>query len=83
VHGERVPDGEFLVGDYLRAALPLGLQVRRCEEPRFTIKSSTTAAESLGPWELWPWTLMELIPEATRAANAGAPAMIIWQFQLT
>jgi hypothetical protein len=32
---------------------------------------------------LWPWTLMELIPEATKAANAGTPAMIIWQFQLT
>jgi SAM-dependent methyltransferase len=78
----RVVSHRRLVGDYLRAALPVGLQPRRCEEPRFTIKPATTATESLGPWELWPWSLMELIPEATRAANTGVPAMIVWHFQL-
>jgi SAM-dependent methyltransferase len=71
-----------LVGDYLRAALPVGLQPRRCEEPLMRVKLPTVAAESLGPWELWPWSLYEMIPEATRAANAGVPGMIIWHFQL-
>jgi hypothetical protein len=32
---------------------------------------------------LWPWSLNEMVPEATSAANTGVPGMIIWQFQLT
>jgi len=75
----RVVSYRRLVGDYLRAALPVGLQPRRCEEP--LMRHSSAVAESLGPWELWPWNLNDMIPEATRAANTGVPAMIIWQFQ--
>ena len=71
-----------LVGDYLRAALPLGLEVRRCAEP-VAAERSEAAADSPGPWELWPWSLADLVPEATKAAYAGSPAMIIWQFQLS
>lgn len=73
-------------GDFLRAALPLGLQVRRCAEPRAApdapILTTPTTSTSIGRWEEWPWTLMDLIPEATRAAG-GNPVTIIWHFQLS
>lgn len=77
------------VGDYLRAALAVGLEVRRCEEPGRQSAAPTAAQEpprrptaGPGPWENWPWCLMDLVPEATAAANAGVPAEIIWHFQL-
>lgn len=78
-----------LTGDYLRAALPLGLQVRRCEEPR--VPSAAEPADepeprspaTVGPWTDWPWCLADLAPEAARAVFAGIPATIIWDFQLT
>jgi len=71
-------------GDYLRAALAAGLRVRRCEEP-------VTASKPLplplpeptadpGPWSDWPWSLADLIPEATRAAWR-TPSTIVWHFQ--
>jgi SAM-dependent methyltransferase len=75
-------------GDYLRAALPAGLQVRRCEEPRRPRPAgdqpSPRPAEvelEAGSWDDWPWSLMDLVPEATRAAG-GTPPVIIWHFQL-
>jgi SAM-dependent methyltransferase len=72
-------------GDFLRAALPLGLQVRRCEEPRMPASDPRAAAEptpdvTVGEWNEWPWSLLGLIPEATRAAWA-IPPTIIWHFQ--
>lgn len=85
-----------LTGDYIRAALAAGLHLRRCEEPLNPTRAPEAEAEKsepsatpvtleplgpLGPWELWPWTLMELVPEATRAASAGMPMMVIWHFQ--
>ncbi|WP_234320104.1 class I SAM-dependent methyltransferase [Streptomyces sp. SBT349] len=89
----RLPDGRparldtyrHAVGDYLRAALAVGLQVRRCEEPGG--RSAEPAdpprqpTTDMGPWEDWPWSLMDLVPEATAAANAGVPVEIIWHFQ--
>jgi hypothetical protein len=36
---------------------------------------------TVGPWELWPWCLADLIPDAARAANADVPAVIVWHFQ--
>ncbi|QUH02923.1 class I SAM-dependent methyltransferase [Saccharopolyspora erythraea] len=80
----RLVTHRHLVGDYLRAALPTGLQPRRCEEPRFTNTSRSRPDEpgTLDPWELWPWSLTDLVPEAAEAANAGVPAMLIWHFQL-
>ncbi|SHF89273.1 class I SAM-dependent methyltransferase [Streptoalloteichus hindustanus] len=93
----RGPDGKpgrlvshrHLVGDYLRAALPVGLRLRRCEEPRRPSPPEAASPEvappsaprNPGPWELWPWSLLELAPEAARAANADIPAMLIWHFQ--
>jgi SAM-dependent methyltransferase len=85
----RLSTHRHLVGDYLRAALRAGLQLRRCEEPRPAPAAATdppvAAARSrtLGPWELWPWVLADLAPEAVQAANAGVPAEIIWHFRAT
>ncbi|WP_284746640.1 class I SAM-dependent methyltransferase [Amycolatopsis sp. RTGN1] len=73
------------IGDYLRAALPVGLQVRRCEEPRLPTgerSGRTSTLGEIGPWELWPWCLADMVPEAARAVSAGAPAMVVWHFQL-
>ncbi|RBQ21868.1 SAM-dependent methyltransferase [Spongiactinospora rosea] len=87
----RLPDGRpgrvashrHLVGDYLRAALPVGLRVVRCEEPTPPVADHTEKGEapSIDVWELWPWSLAALAPEAAKAAAAGVPAMLIWHFQ--
>jgi ubiquinone/menaquinone biosynthesis C-methylase UbiE len=74
-----------LTSDYLAAALPLGLQVRRCEEPRrpFPLVHDGEAAPEHIPgappniWALHPWA-----PAATNAAYRANPAAIIWHFQL-
>ena len=70
------------LGDYLRAALSLGFEVRRCEEP-----TSTGTGEPLpvppaeiGDWQYWPWSLMDYLPSVARAA--GSPSLVIWHFQL-
>ena len=40
------------------------------------------SAEPLpGDWADWPWTLLPLVPEASRAAW-DQPSTIIWHFQL-
>jgi ubiquinone/menaquinone biosynthesis C-methylase UbiE len=70
------------LGDYLRPALSLGLQVRRCEEPR-AVRSATRPPEptaSIGDWQDWPWSLMDYLPSAARAAG-GRPSLVIWHFQ--
>lgn len=94
------PDGSFeympvyarLASDYLAAALPLGLQVRRCEEPR--VPSPLFAADGTdiydgerppehvpgnppNIWSLHPWCIA-----ATNAAWRGKPSSLIWHFQL-
>lgn len=84
----RLSSYRHLIGDYLRAALPVGLHVRRCEEPlvpaseRSRRADPTGASGEIGPWELWPWCLADMVPEATRAVSAGAPALVVWHFQL-
>lgn len=72
-------------GDYLRAALPAGLQVRRCEEPRQPAadRPPRPAPEiAIGPWDDWPWSLMDLVPDAIRAAAGETPPVVVWHFQL-
>jgi SAM-dependent methyltransferase len=72
-------------GDYLRAALPTGLQVRRCEEPRPTLPDTPSPGPQefeVGGWTDWPWTLLPLVPAATLAAF-DKPSTIIWHFQLS
>ncbi len=81
-----------LTSDYLSAALPLGLQVRRCDEPcrPFPLVDPHGTppgdADPVPPhvagdppdiWSLHPWC-----PEATNAAYRDTPAAIIWHFQL-
>jgi ubiquinone/menaquinone biosynthesis C-methylase UbiE len=95
------PDGSFgympvwsrLVSDYLAAALPLGLQVRRCEEPRrpspLVDDDGTDLYDGSPPPSHVPgeppniWALHRFCPAATNAAWRGNPAAIIWHFQLS
>jgi len=81
----RMPSARHLVGDYLRAALPVGLHPVRCEEPRLGGHGDPESTEDeetdLGPWDLWPWSLRRLVPEATRAASDGMGAMLFWDFE--
>jgi SAM-dependent methyltransferase len=71
------------LGDYLRAALSLGLQVRRCEEPGTTRPGGPPPepAAQTGDWRDWPWSLTDYLPSAARAAG-GRPSLVIWHFQL-
>jgi hypothetical protein len=71
------------LGDYLRPALRLGFQVRRCEEPR-TVPSASRPLEpaaGIGDWQDWPWSLMDYLPSAALAAG-GHPSLVIWHFRL-
>jgi ubiquinone/menaquinone biosynthesis C-methylase UbiE len=95
------PDGEFgymptyarLASDYLAAALPLGLQVRRCEEPRrpspLVGDDGTDLYDGIRPPDHVPgsppniWALHRFCPAATNAAWRGQPAAIILHFQLS
>jgi SAM-dependent methyltransferase len=78
------PTFRHSTGDYLRAALPVGLRVRRCEEPRPTLPdqpASPPARISVSEWADWPWTLLPLVPAAAHAAW-DTPSTIVWHFQL-
>lgn len=85
----RLASYRHLIGDYLRAALPVGLQPRGCEEPAMPTRAHSESPEppatsrTVDPWDVLPWSLTDLVPEAARAAQEGAPAMVIWHFQLT
>ncbi len=87
----RGPAGELCIaatyrhglGDYLRPALSLGFQVRRCEEPATTqpdgpLPEPTTGT---GDWQDWPWALMDYLPSAARAAGS-CRGLVIWHFHL-
>lgn len=74
-------------GDYLRAALTLGLVVRRLEEPRVAdpyvdpdLRPAVEEMLSEDPPNIW-W-LHHWFPEASNAALRGIPAAVIWHFQL-
>jgi ubiquinone/menaquinone biosynthesis C-methylase UbiE len=82
-----LPHWNRLTSDYLTAALPLGLQVRRCVEPRrptpLIDPDAKPAIEELAaddPPSIW--VLHTLCPAATNAAYRDNPAAIIWHFQL-
>lgn len=72
-----------LLGDYLRTALSLGLQVKGCEEPTATGTGEPlpVPATEIGDWQYWPWSLMSYLPSAARAAGRR-PSLVIWHFQL-
>jgi len=90
----RRDDGSFgympvhsrLASDYLAAALPLGLQVRRCDELRRPSKviDDGLASPAFDPTEAPDiWSLHPFAIEATNAAWSGRPAAIVWHFQRT
>ena len=76
--------------EYLAAALPLGLQVRRCEEPlrpsplvddHGTSEGAKVPDHAPGePPNIW--ALHRWCPDATNAAYRDTPIAIIWHFQL-
>ena len=75
------------VADYLRAALSAGFRVRGFDEqPRTTEVVGEPAADpdparEIGPWQEWPWTLLDWVPEASRAAW-NIPAVLVWHLEL-
>jgi hypothetical protein len=78
-----VPTCRHQLGDYLRAALRLGLQVKRCEEPRVPRADGPPPepATEIDDWQDWPFSLMDYLSSAARAAG-GRPHLVIWHFQL-
>ncbi|TDD67846.1 class I SAM-dependent methyltransferase [Jiangella aurantiaca] len=83
-----------LASEYLSAALPLGFEVRHCEEPLRPSPfvdpdgvppGAPGAAPPLTPSRTPPsiWSLHPLIPDAANAAYEGSPMAIVWRFQLT
>jgi SAM-dependent methyltransferase len=80
-----IPSHRHRAADYLGAALPVGFEVRRCEEPARAIDRTNepmTDRIRTRAWDLWPWTLMEIVPAATGAAVSATPAAMLWHFQL-
>jgi len=81
-----------LASGYLEAALPLGLEVRRCVEPHRPeplLNADGTylydgeppeAPDPTGPPDIW--ALHGLCIDAANAAFGGNPIAIIWHFQL-
>jgi SAM-dependent methyltransferase len=65
-----LPASRCLASSYLAAALPLGLQLRRCEEPRWP-----ASAFAGGP------LAQQWCPDAANAAYTATPAAVIWHFQ--
>jgi SAM-dependent methyltransferase len=94
------PDGSYgfmpiwsrPASDYLAVALPLGLHVLRCEEPRRAspligedgtdLSDGTPSPDPMPGEPPSIWALHPLAIEATNAAWADQPAAIIWQFQV-
>jgi ubiquinone/menaquinone biosynthesis C-methylase UbiE len=77
------PTYRHQVGDYLRAALRHGLDVKRCEEPRVVRADEplTEPAAEIGDWKDWPFSLTDYLPSVARAAD-NRPHLVIWHFQL-
>ena len=88
-----MPIWSRLASDYLAAALPLGLSVLRCDEPRrrhpLVGDDGTDLYDESAPPKHVPgsapniWALHSFAIEATNAAWQGKPAAIIWHFQLS
>jgi SAM-dependent methyltransferase len=78
------PTFRHRLGEYLRPALSLGFEVRRCEEPGpHDAPAATIPAPSqeIGDWLRWPWSLDDYLPSAARASGR-TPWLILWHFQL-
>jgi SAM-dependent methyltransferase len=78
-----LPAYRHRAGDYLTAALAVGLGVRRCEEPTIGVDDGAEpGAPDPGPWDEWPWSLVDIVPAAAGAGLHEAPALVVWHFQL-
>ncbi|HMI99981.1 MAG TPA: class I SAM-dependent methyltransferase [Gaiellaceae bacterium] len=86
-----MPIWSRLTSDYLAAALPLGLEVRRCEEPRRPSPLVDSSGVDIHGGEAQDhvpgappniWALHRWCPAATNAAYRDKPLVIIWHFQL-
>ena len=77
----RLPAYRHQASDYLRPALRHGLRLRGCEEPRLPLTKKAELRADPGPWQLWPWSLAALAPDAATTANTDTPAVVIWHFQ--
>ena len=87
-----LPVYPHLASEYLAAALPLGFQVLRCEEPRVPGPTLDEEGRTIHDGERLPpqdpdevpdiWALHAEVIEATNAAFRGKPSSIIWHFQL-
>ncbi len=92
--GERgyLPAYAHLTSEYLAAALSLGFQVLRCEEPRVPSPLLDDEGRTIGDGKRLPrqdpndppytWALHAEAIDATNAAWRGKPSSIIWHFQL-
>jgi hypothetical protein len=86
-----IPVRARLASDYLAAALPLGFEVRGCEELRRheplvdeegnDLKDDTPEFAPGTPLNIW--ALHRYAPTATNAVYRGSPLAIVWHFQLT
>ncbi len=85
-----IPTRSRRTSEYLAAALRLGLQVRRCEEPLrpFPLVDENGRSDGAPVPDHVPgappniWALHRWCPAATNAAYRGTPVAIIWHFQL-
>lgn len=81
-----LPHRNHRFSDYLKAALPLGFQVRRCEEPFppdpwLDPDTAPPAGPVSHPADIW--SLQQWCPAATNAFYRDHPAVIIWHLQLS
>jgi ubiquinone/menaquinone biosynthesis C-methylase UbiE len=90
---QALPDGGYgylphynrFTSEYLAAALPLGFQVRHCEELRAVWSDPDEAPPPVRILPEHPsdiWTLQDWCPVAAQAAKNGDPILIFWHFQL-
>jgi hypothetical protein len=85
-----MPTWKRRTSEYLAAALPLGLHVRRCEEPLrpYPLVDQHGTSDGAAVPDHVPgeppniWALHRWCPDATNAAYRGQPIAIIWHFQL-
>jgi len=85
-----IPVWSRLASDYISAALPLGLELRRCEELRRTTPlvdaTGASVADGFAPehvagWAPNIWALHRFAPDATNAAYRDRPHAIVLHFQ--
>jgi ubiquinone/menaquinone biosynthesis C-methylase UbiE len=80
-----LPHYNRFTSEYLVSALPLGFQVRHCEELRAGWSDPDDARPPVRILPEHPsdiWTLQDWCPAATQAARNGNPVLIFWHFQL-